>query len=86
MLAAVSVLLLHNGRRVAVSDGHANVLDLVVVKPAPEVQRVLGLVVDDRPVGQHQCERAVRLQKLADLRGVIFESCKVRFSVRHRPI
>lgn len=85
-MAAVVRLLLRYDRRVVVSDGHANVLDLVVVEPALKVHCVFRLVVDDRSVGQHQCECAVRLQELADLFGVIFEPGKIRFGVRHRQI
>lgn len=80
------LLLLLSDHRIVVSDGHANVLDLVVVKPALKVQRLFGLVVDDRPVRQHQRERAVRLQELADFMGVIFKSCEIGFSERHKLI
>ena len=78
--------LLLSDRRVVVSDGHTNVLDLVVVEPALKVQCPFRLVVDDRSVRQHEREGAVRLQELADLVGVIFEPCKIRFSVRHKLI
>ena len=80
LFAAANVLLLCDDRRVVVPDGHANVLDLVVVEPTLKVHCVFRLVVDDRSVGQHQRERAVRLEKFADFVGVILESCKIRFS------
>lgn len=86
LAAADRLLLLFNDCRVVVSDGHADVLDLVVVQPALKVQNLFRLVVDDRPVRQHQRECAVRLQKLADFMGVIFKSCKIRFSESHKPI
>lgn len=81
-----ALLLLFGERQVVVSDGHANILDLVVVKPALKVYCLFRLVMDDGPVRQHQRERAVRLQELADFGGVIFKSCKIRFSERHKLI
>jgi hypothetical protein len=42
-------------------EGHADVLNLVVVQPALEIQGMFGLVVNDRTVPQHKRESAVCL-------------------------
>jgi hypothetical protein len=42
-------------------EGHANVLNLVVVQPALEFQGMFGLVMDDCTVPKHKRESAVCL-------------------------